>query len=92
MASSARRAMTAAVPRSSARNAAPFVDTRGFFTGDYESMAIDRDGKLFHTSFTSTNCDDPNCTAPGNPVGALVESKAPPDPIDVYMNQYYKAS
>ena len=71
--------------------AAPFVDTRGFFVGDYESMAIDRDGKSFHTFFTSTNCDDTNCTAPGNPVGAPMESKAPHDPMDVYTNQYYKA-
>jgi hypothetical protein len=41
---------------------------------------------------TSTNCDDTNCTAPGNPVGAPMESKAPHDPMDVYTNQYYKAS
>ena len=63
----------------------------GFFTGDYEGMTIDRDGKSFHTFFASTNCDDPNCTAPFNPTGAPQESKAPPDPMDVYTNKYYKA-
>lgn len=63
----------------------------GFFTGDYEGMTIDRDGKSFHTFFASTNCDDPNCTAPFNPTGAPEESKAPPDPMDVYTDKYYKA-
>ena len=63
----------------------------GFFTGDYEGMAIDRDGKSFHTFFTSTNCDDTNCTAPFNPTGAPMDSKAPPDPMDVYTAAYYKA-
>lgn len=63
----------------------------GYFTGDYEGMAIDRDGKSFHTFFTSTNCDDVNCTAPFNPTGAPMDSKAPPDPMDVYTNNYYKS-
>lgn len=62
----------------------------GFFTGDYEGMSIDRDGKSFHTFYASTNCDDVNCTAPFNPTGAPMESKAPPDPMDVYTNQYFK--
>jgi len=63
----------------------------GFFTGDYEGMAIDRDGKSFHTFFASTNCDDTNCTAPFNPTGSPEPSKAPPDPMDVYTAAYYKA-
>ena len=63
----------------------------GFFTGDYEGMAIDRDGKSFHTFFTAVNCDDTNCTAPFNPTGAPQDSKAPPDPMDVYTAAYYKA-
>jgi hypothetical protein len=68
--------------------AAPFAG--GYFTGDYEGMAIDRDGSRFHTFFASMNCDDPNCTAPFNPTGAPEPSKAPPDPMDVYTNKYYK--
>jgi hypothetical protein len=63
----------------------------GFFTGDYEGMAIDRDGKSFHTFYAVTNCDDTNCTAPFNPTGAPEPSKAPPDPMDVYTAAYYKA-
>jgi hypothetical protein len=63
----------------------------GFFTGDYEGMEIDRDGKSFHTFFASTNCDDTNCTAPSNPTGAPEPSKAPPDPMDVYTAAYYRA-
>ena len=63
----------------------------GYFVGDYEGMAIDRDGKSFHSFFASTNCDDVNCTAPFNPTGAPMDSKAPPDPMDVYTAKYYKA-
>jgi hypothetical protein len=63
----------------------------GFFTGDYEGMAVDRNGKSFHSFFASTNCDDTNCTAPFNPLGTPEPSKAPPDPMDVYTAAYYKA-
>ncbi|HET9849188.1 MAG TPA: sialidase family protein [Candidatus Dormibacteraeota bacterium] len=63
----------------------------GYFVGDYEGMAIDRDGKSFHTFFSAVNCDDVNCTAPFNPTGAPEDSKAPPDPMDVYTAAYYKA-
>ncbi len=63
----------------------------GYFTGDYEGMAIDRDGKSFHTFYSAVNCDDTNCTAPFNPLGAPEPSKAPPDPMDVYTAAYYKA-
>jgi hypothetical protein len=62
----------------------------GYFVGDYESMTIDRDGKSFHTFYSSTNCDDVNCTAPFNPTGAPEPSKAPPDPMDVYTAPYFK--
>lgn len=68
--------------------AAPF--SGGYFVGDYESMTIDRNGKSFHTFYSSTNCDDVNCTAPFNPTGAPQPSKAPADPMDVYTAPYYK--
>jgi hypothetical protein len=74
---------------------APFAG--GYFTGDYEGMAIDRDGKSFHTFFTSQNCDTTNCPAVGYPApdtGTTTATGAgtssPPDPMDVYSNQYYK--
>ena len=72
-------------------------DAGGFFTGDYEGMAIDRDGKSFHSFFASMNCDTTNCPAVGFPApesGTTVATGAgtssPPDPMDVYTNQYYK--
>ena len=84
------------------RDAGPFnmlmaPDAGGFFTGDYEGMAIDRDGKSFHSFFASMNCDTTNCPAVGFPApesGTTVATGAgtssPPDPMDVYTNQYYK--
>ena len=62
----------------------------GYFVGDYESMTIDRDGRSFHTFYSATNCDDVNCTAPFNPTGAPMPSKAPHDPMDVYTAAYFK--
>jgi hypothetical protein len=60
-------------------------------------MAIDRDGKSFHSFFASTNCDTTNCPAvgyPAPPTGTFVatgeKTSSPPDPFDVYSNQYYK--
>jgi hypothetical protein len=64
----------------------------GYFTGDYEGMAIDRDGKSFHTFFAQTNCDSTNCPAVATPTGVLTDTKtsSPPDPFDVYSNRYFK--
>jgi hypothetical protein len=69
---------------------APFAGA--WFVGDYESMAIDRDGRSFHTFYAQTNCDTTNCPAVGNPTGAPVprKSSSPPDPVDVYTNSYFK--
>ena len=84
------------------RDAGPFnmlmaPDAGGFFVGDYEGMAIDRDGKSFHTFFSSMNCDTTNCPAVGIPApetgttpGTGARTSSPPDPMDVYTNQYYK--
>ena len=67
---------------------APFAG--GYFTGDYESMLIDRDGKSFHTYYAQMNCDTTNCPAVGTPTGAPVpKASSPPDPMDVYTNKYF---
>ncbi|GAC1471185.1 MAG: sialidase family protein [Chloroflexota bacterium] len=63
----------------------------GYFVGDYESMTIDRDGRSFHTFFAQDNCDTTNCPSVGNPTGAPEPgTSSPPDPMDVYTNQYFK--
>jgi len=63
----------------------------GFFVGDYESMTIDQDGRSFHTFFAQDNCDTTNCPSVGNPTGAPEpNTSSPPDPFDVYTNQYLK--
>jgi hypothetical protein len=84
------------------RDAGPFnmlmaPNAGGFFTGDYEGMAIDRDGKSFHSFFATMNCDTTNCPAVGYPAPATgtvqatgAGTSSPPDPMDVYSNQYYK--
>jgi hypothetical protein len=85
------------------RDAGPFnmlmaPNAGGFFTGDYEGMAIDRDGRSFHTFFTTQNCDTTNCPAASYPAGTPggeatgAGTSSPPDPMDVYSNQYYKGS
>jgi hypothetical protein len=40
-------------------------DAGGFFVGDYEAIAIDRDGRRFHTYYSQMNCDTTNCPAVG---------------------------
>ena len=68
---------------------APFAG--GYFTGDYESMVIDRDGRSFHTYYAQMNCDTTNCPAVGTPTGAPVpKASSPPDPMDIYTNKYFK--
>jgi hypothetical protein len=65
----------------------------GFFVGDYESMAIDADGRRFHTFFAQPNCDTTNCPAVGVPAPETGETVAPgpkQDPFDVYTNKYFK--
>ena len=64
----------------------------GYFTGDYEGMAIDRDGKSFHTFFAQPNCDSTNCPAVATPTGILPAGKTSgaQDPFDVYSNRYFK--
>jgi hypothetical protein len=62
--------------------AAPFAG--GFFTGDYEGMAVSRDGSPI-TFTTLTNCQSNRCAAvagfdaDGNPIPSNA-----PDPTDVY--------
>ena len=72
-------------------------DAGGFFVGDYESMAIDGDGRRFHTYYSQMNCDTTNCPAVGFPAPASGEftppstrTSSPPDPMDVYTNKYFK--
>jgi hypothetical protein len=74
---------------------APFAG--GYFTGDYESMAIDGDGTRFHTFYSQMNCDTTNCPAVGYPAPAsgtftppAAKTSSPPDPMDVYTNKYFK--
>jgi hypothetical protein len=74
---------------------APFA--RGFFTGDYEGMAVDRHDMSFHTFFAQSNCDTTNCAPAainvsdsGFPAGAETSVSHPPDPFDVYTNNYFK--
>jgi hypothetical protein len=74
---------------------APFAG--GYFTGDYEGMAIDRHGKSFHTFFAQPNCDTTNCPPAavdvgesGFPAGAEASASRQHDPFDVYTNNYYK--
>lgn len=63
----------------------------GFFVGDYEGMAIDNDGRRFHTYFASTTCDTTNCPAVGSPTGIIpAHTSSPPDPFDVFSNKYFK--
>lgn len=65
---------------------APFAG--GYFTGDYEGMAVDGDGRRFHTFFASTTCDTTNCPAVSSPTGDQVPG--PRDPFDVFSNKYFK--
>jgi hypothetical protein len=73
---------------------APFAG--GFFTGDYEALTVDRDGRSFHTYYAQTNCDTTNCPAEGTPAPATgtapngPSTSSPPDPFDVYTNSYFK--
>jgi hypothetical protein len=65
----------------------------GWFVGDYESMAIDRDGKSFHTFYAQTTCDTTNCPsvsfeAPAT--GTFTPPDTGQDNFDVYTNSYYK--
>ena len=64
--------------------AAPFAF--GYFTGDYEGLALDlRDSRSVHTFFTATNCSDTRCAAvqgfdaDGNPIPSNA-----PNPTDVF--------
>jgi hypothetical protein len=66
--------------------AAPFAG--GFFTGDYEGLAVDgRDPRKVHTFFTATNCLDTRCAAvagfdaDGNPIPSNA-----PNPTDVFSS------
>lgn len=66
--------------------AAPFAG--GFFTGDYEGLALDlRDARSVHTFFTATNCLDTRCDAVqgfddgGNPIPSNA-----PSPTDVFSS------
>ena len=56
-------------------------------------MAVDRDGRSFHTFFAQANCDTTNCPAVGTPAPATGTVLAPlskQDPFDVYTNTYFK--
>jgi hypothetical protein len=68
-------------------------DAGGFFVGDYESMAIDRDGRRFHTFYSQMNCDTTNCPAVGFPAPETGSTPTPApkhDPMDIYTNKYFK--
>ena len=68
-------------------------DAGGSFVGDYESMAIDRDGRRFHTFYSQVNCDTTNCPAVGFPAptsGEFTEPAPQHDPMDIYTNKYFK--
>ena len=69
----------------------------GYFTGDYEAIVIDRDGRRFHTYYSQMNCDTTNCPAVGVPApesGTVsteqTKTSSPPDPMDIYTNKYFK--
>ena len=60
----------------------------GWFTGDYEGMAVDvRDRRIVHTFFTTTNCKNTTCDAVagfdsgGNPIPSNA-----PNPTDVHTS------
>jgi hypothetical protein len=64
--------------------AAPFAE--GFFTGDYEGLAVDvTNTNTLHTFYTATTCSDTSCDAvagfdsDGNPIASGY-----PDPTDVF--------
>jgi hypothetical protein len=63
-------------------------NSSGFFTGDYEGLALDlRDPRTVHTFFTATNCNDTKCDAvqgfdaDGNPIPSNA-----PNPTDVFSS------
>jgi hypothetical protein len=65
----------------------------GWFTGDYEGVAVDaRDPRILHTFFTATNCKGTGCDAvagfdqAGNPIPSSA-----PNPTAVYSNAVHVA-
>ena len=65
----------------------------GFFTGDYEGMALDKDPRFVHDMFDQTNCLDFKCAAATldsqyNPTGA----SGAPNPDDVFVDKFYRGS
>ena len=62
-------------------------DAGGFFVGDYQGMAVDRDGGTFHTLFGQTSCNSTACPSVGVPAPDTGTSPTPGarnDPFDVY--------
>jgi hypothetical protein len=65
----------------------------GFFVGDYEGMALDKNPKFVHDFFDQTNCLDLKCAAATldqqyNPTGATNA----PNPDDVFDDKFYRGS
>jgi hypothetical protein len=63
----------------------------GWFVGDYEGMAVDRNGRAFHTFFAEANCDGTDCPSIGTPApatGSVVETQPRKDPVDVYTDTF----
>ena len=60
-------------------------DAGGLFVGDYEGMAVDRNGRDFHTFFAMTNCNDTSCPSVATPAPAAgTVGVRRRDPMDVY--------
>jgi hypothetical protein len=63
--------------------AAPYEYGEGYFIGDYEGLATDWNGTLFHPFFVQTECADNSCDAVGTPNG----SPQGPDSTDVFAER-----